>query len=202
MSSRGVVADAQLERAVAARHVLRGLVGQRLLRLVAQRDPAGIGRQAPAAAAQQGVQRHVGGLAADVPQGHVDAGERQRGAAAHAVAGQLHAVHALPRAHHVGGFHAHQQGREGVLDQAGDRAWAAARMGLAVAGEAFRGLHAHDHRVPLERAADAHGHRPALGQAVGDRNGRDGGDLHGTASCGPGRGRAKRVYPPEAEPAS
>ena len=175
----GRVAQPQLHGLVAARHVLLRFFGQRFFRLVAQRNAAGVCGNAPPAASQQFVQRHVGGLAADVPQRQVDARERERGAGAQPVARQLHAVHALPGADVVGRLHADQHGRDGVVDQAHDGAGTAPRMGLAVAGDAFGGFDTHDDGVALDGAAHAHGHRLALGQTERQGNGGDPGDLHG-----------------------
>ena len=88
-------------------------VDQRVRLLVAERDAAGIGGNRLRAAAEQPVERQADGLAADVPQRHVDAAHREAGAGAHAVARELARVDAVPHADDVVGVHAEDELREG-----------------------------------------------------------------------------------------
>ena len=73
----GVIAQAQLDRLVAAGYIALGLLGERFPGLEAERNAARIGWHAPPAAAEQGVKGHIGRLAPDIPERHVDPRERQ-----------------------------------------------------------------------------------------------------------------------------
>ena len=115
MSAFDGVADPELQRPVARLDHGHGLGDQRIGRLVAQRDAAGIGRHRPVGAAQQLVERPAHGLALDVPQRLVDAAHRHGGGRAHAVAAELELVDPGPDARRVGGVHAdHEASQRGV----------------------------------------------------------------------------------------
>ena len=178
----GRVAEAQLHGAIPLRDVAGRLVGERRRLLPAEQDAARIGRHRLRGPAEQAIERPAGRLAADVPQRDVEAAQRHRGGRAHAVAGELHLIDALPHADHVEGVHAEGEVAERGVDQLGDGPWAAAVMGLAPAGNALVGLHLHQNGVTLDGAAAAERHVLALRHLVGDRECLDRADAHVAAS--------------------
>ena len=121
-------------------------------------------------AAEQPVERPARRLAADVPQRHVDAAHRQGGAGAHAVAGELARVDARPQPTTSVASMPRTRLAQRRVDEVGDGARRAAVMGFAPADDAVVGRHLDDHRVALDRAADAERHaslgRNGIGRGV------------------------------------
>ena len=175
---RDGVADAQLQRLVARLDHGHGLGDQRIRRLVAQRDAAGIGRHRPVGAAQKLVERPAHGLALDVPQRLVDAAHRHGGGGAHAVAAELELVDPGPDAHRVGGVHADHEALQRGVDQMADAARRARVMALAPADDAVLGRHLDHDAVALGHGADAQRHLLLLRHPEAGRVGFDVDDFH------------------------
>ncbi len=179
---RDRVADAQLQRLVARLDHGHRFGDQRVGRLVAQRDAAGIGRHRLGCAAQKLVERPADGLALDVPQRLVDAAHRHGGGGPHAVAAELELVDPGPDADRVGGVHADHEALQRGVDQMADAARRARMMALAPADEAVLGRHLHHDAVALGHGADAQRHLLLLRDAEGGGVGFDVDDFHFTLS--------------------
>ena len=160
-------------------------------RIVAPVDRRGVGQHALATdAAEQRVQRHPGGLAGDVPQRDVDAGDRLHLHAAGA-AGEGTA-HVLPARGDVERALADHRGLEQAVDDRGVGHRARPPEDLAPAGQAGIG-HDLDHgdveRGPVALAGGLHG-RQLRAQRVGDHVD----DLHPVVlRCGSVVGQAARI---------
>ena len=175
-----VVADAELQRLVARLDHRHGFGRQRIGRLVAERDAAGIGRHRPVRAAEQLVERPAGRLALDVPQRLVEPAHRHRGGGARAVAAELHLVDPRPDARRVGRIHAEHQSAQGSVHEMADRARRPRVMALAPADDAVLGRHLDQHAVALGHGADAERDLVLLRDAEGGREGFDVDDFHFT----------------------
>ena len=103
--ARRGVADAELHRAVAGRDERPGLVHELGGLLIAERHPARVRRDRSRGAAEQPVERPARRLPANIPERLIDAAHGQGRGGPHAVAAELHLVHARPHADDIGRVH-------------------------------------------------------------------------------------------------